>query len=425
MVRVLLAGEWRISLDQWSGESNSATILPTTPTHQHSKSVDVSPVTETRSLDFKSPSCPRPDIGKALDDIIAKTLGTDLTTKSINNDRQSALEKKTPSTPAKVPNRVFTSIEKRVTTLENQGKMSARPVSRNLNPESIVLTEKWYLEHLNNPYPTQTEAEDIANKGGIPVSPSFPPRTIPSPSSSSLPILPESNSATILPTTPTHQHSKSVDVSPVTETRSLDFKSPSCPRPDIGKALDDIIAKTLGTDLTTKSINNDRQSALENRLQALQPRFPTEVKELSSFLAFHSSSIQKEHQQCLQDGFFPTDYHNWLTNRYSDQLHLVFTSIEKRVTTLENQGKMSARPVSRNLNPESIVLMEKWYLEHLNNPYPTQTEAEDIANKGGISLSQVRKWFSNKRHRTRKPRSVKAVVAAKQCEEFLSGILQM
>ncbi|XP_067654426.1 uncharacterized protein [Haliotis asinina] len=259
----------------------------------------------------------------------------------------------------------------------------------------------------------------------VPVSPSFPPRTIPSPSSSSLPILPESNSATTLPTTPTHQHSKSVDVSPVTETRPLDFKSPSCPRPDIGKALDDIIAKTLGTDLTTKSINNDRQSALENRLQALQPRFPTEVKELSSFLAFHSSSIQKEHQQCLQDGFFPTDYHNWLTNRYNDQLHLVFTSIEKRVTTLENQGKMSARPVSRNLNPESIVLMEKWYHEHLNNPYPTQTEAEDMANKGGISLSQVRKWFSNKRHRTRKPRSVKAAVAAKQCEEFLSGILQM
>ncbi|XP_046573839.1 uncharacterized protein LOC124281872 [Haliotis rubra] len=256
----------------------------------------------------------------------------------------------------------------------------------------------------------------------VPGSPSFLPGTIPS---SSLPIKPVSIPTTSALTTPTQGHSKSVDISPVTETRPIDFELPSCSRPDIGKAVDDIVAKTLGADLATKSTNNDRQSALEKRLQSLKSRFPTEVKELSSFLAFHSSSIQKEHQQCLQDGFFPTDYHNWLTTRYNDQLHLVFTSIEKSVTTLENQGKILARPASRNLSPESIVLMEKWYHEHLNNPYPTQTEAEDMANKGGITLSQVRKWFSNKRHRTRKPRSVKAVVAAKQCEEFLSGIFQM
>lgn len=259
----------------------------------------------------------------------------------------------------------------------------------------------------------------------LPVSPSFLPGTIPSPSSSSLPNKSVAIPTTTVPSTPTHQHSKSVDTSPITETRPLDFKLPSCPRPDIGKALDDIIAKTLGTDLTTKSISNDRQSALEKRLQSLQSRFPTEVKKLSSFLAFHSSSIHKEHRQCLQDGFFPTDYHNWLTNRYNDQLHLVFTSIEKSLNTLENQCKMFARPVSRNLSPEAIVLMEKWYHEHLNNPYPTQTEAEDMANRGGITLSQVRKWFSNKRHRTRKPRSLKAVVAAKHCEEFLSGIFQI
>ncbi|XP_071099203.1 uncharacterized protein [Haliotis cracherodii] len=269
-----------------------------------------------------------------------------------------------------------------------------------------------------------------------PLSPSFLPSsktgTISSPTIP--PIHPVSIPNTPALSTPTQisvatrPHSKCMDINPVTETRPLDLKLPSSPRPDIGKAVDDIISKTLdrvSTMKTTNCLSSDRQSALENRLQSLQSRFPAEVKELSSFLAFHSSSIQKEHEQCLQDGFFPTDYHNWLTNTYTDQLHLVFTSIERSLNNLENQNKKLSRPASRNLNPESITLMESWYHEHLNNPYPTHTEAEDMANKGGITLSQLRKWFANKRHRTRRPRSAKAVVASKHCEEFLSGIFQL
>ncbi|XP_071099199.1 uncharacterized protein [Haliotis cracherodii] len=265
----------------------------------------------------------------------------------------------------------------------------------------------------------------------VPLSPCFLPSTQTRTFSSSTlsiqkvsdPSHPVVSTPSKAPVTPPCHLFKSVDASPVTETRPFDFQTPPCRRPNIGKAVDDIISKTLGKDpatTTTDSIS-DRQLALENRLQSLQSRFPAEVKELSSFLAFHSSSIQKEHQQCLHDDFFPTDYHTWLTNRYNDQLHLVLTNIERSLNTLENQDKRS-RPASRNLNPESIILMETWYHEHLNNPYPTHTEAEDMAIKGGITLSQLRKWFSNKRHRTRRPRSVKARVASKHCEEFLSGI---
>nr|BAW32718.1 spiralian-TALE-D homeobox protein [Nipponacmea fuscoviridis] len=55
---------------------------------------------------------------------------------------------------------------------------------------------------------------------------------------------------------------------------------------------------------------------------------------------------------------------------------------------------------SRQLNPKAIQVMNEWYNENLESPYPNDEEKILLADKGGISLAQVKAWFANKRNRS-------------------------
>ena len=69
------------------------------------------------------------------------------------------------------------------------------------------------------------------------------------------------------------------------------------------------------------------------------------------------------------------------------------------------------KPVRRRHNePLNIValdVMNEWYLDNLSNPYPSKTEKEELARKGGITVSQVKSWFANKRNRSNNTRPKK------------------
>ncbi len=52
------------------------------------------------------------------------------------------------------------------------------------------------------------------------------------------------------------------------------------------------------------------------------------------------------------------------------------------------------------LNKVAVDIMNKWYEQNLQHPYPSTDTAEVIAQKGNITAEQVKKWFANKRMRT-------------------------
>ena len=56
--------------------------------------------------------------------------------------------------------------------------------------------------------------------------------------------------------------------------------------------------------------------------------------------------------------------------------------------------------------------MNEYFNDHLNNPYPSQSEKENLARLGGISVKQVTAWFSNRRNRSQntKPKRMKRVL---------------
>jgi hypothetical protein len=58
------------------------------------------------------------------------------------------------------------------------------------------------------------------------------------------------------------------------------------------------------------------------------------------------------------------------------------------------------RPVCGKLPERATRLMEAWYREHFDDPYPPAHVVQAFAKEGGLTTTQVKKWFANKRVRT-------------------------
>ena len=61
------------------------------------------------------------------------------------------------------------------------------------------------------------------------------------------------------------------------------------------------------------------------------------------------------------------------------------------------------------LSPQAVDLMELWYQDNQQHPYPSISDLNKLAHDGHITVAQVRKWMANKRMRSsnttsRKPR---------------------
>ena len=68
---------------------------------------------------------------------------------------------------------------------------------------------------------------------------------------------------------------------------------------------------------------------------------------------------------------------------------------------------MKRRRHNEPLNYMALQVMNNWYETHLDNPYPTKEQKEYLAEQGGISVSQVKSWFANKRNRSNNTRPKK------------------
>ncbi len=91
----------------------------------------------------------------------------------------------------------------------------------------------------------------------------------------------------------------------------------------------------------------------------------------------------------------------------------------------ENTKKASRSATTTTIKPnkqlpeKAIRLMNAWYLEHEDNPYPNRNDLDYLATTGGIKESQVKAWFSNKRNRTQNthPKRAKRYLIRNQTQQ--------
>lgn len=60
---------------------------------------------------------------------------------------------------------------------------------------------------------------------------------------------------------------------------------------------------------------------------------------------------------------------------------------------------------TRLLPKRSVKILDGWFTENLSNPYPSRDQTIRLALDCGLTVEQVRKWFANKRNRSRNNRT--------------------
>lgn len=63
---------------------------------------------------------------------------------------------------------------------------------------------------------------------------------------------------------------------------------------------------------------------------------------------------------------------------------------------------LDARRKRRNFSKQATDILNQYFYQNLQNPYPSEEAKEELARKCSISVSQVSNWFGNKRIRYKK-----------------------
>ncbi|CAH8515777.1 unnamed protein product [Schistosoma rodhaini] len=128
-----------------------------------------------------------------------------------------------------------------------------------------------------------------------------------------------------------------------------------------------------------------------NENRTVNSNIPQDETTHNSSTSFDISSLHRENEICLDQSISGNSY-AWASK--SDKLKLTSRLRSKRYSDAINLTR------NRPLNQTALSVMESWYTNHVDNPYPTTAEKEELAALGGITVIQVSSWFANRRTRT-------------------------
>uniref|UniRef100_K1RAG1 Pre-B-cell leukemia transcription factor 4 n=1 Tax=Magallana gigas TaxID=29159 RepID=K1RAG1_MAGGI len=167
----------------------------------------------------------------------------------------------------------------------------------------------------------------------------------------------------------------------------------------------------------------DREQQLLQRFKTLRSFHPQEINDLSSFFKYQSAQVETDRYCALhQNSNQPLHIRESINQHYNITHHRIMDRVESSLQFLEDnlptssptqtaspQQKTTTKSNLRSrpsLSQKAVQLMEEWYYSHRDNPYPPSHIIQDLARKGGVREEQVKKWFSNKRNRSRRSSGV-------------------
>lgn len=171
-----------------------------------------------------------------------------------------------------------------------------------------------------------------------------------------------------------------------------------------------------------------QEANLMSDFQQILPSGNKKVVELHEFYKIQCCSIENDRNESLQElkennMLSVSQYHKavgrlhvhhdqqrmHLTNRVTASLQLL------KISMPSSSEVSSSKSKSRQLNTRAVEIMTDWFEKHIDSPYPTDEEKQALADLGGLTVSQVKAWFANKRNRTNntKPKKQKQQVEKK------------
>ncbi len=116
--------------------------------------------------------------------------------------------------------------------------------------------------------------------------------------------------------------------------------------------------------------------------------------------------IQQQIQVNMQAHHFLKDSTNWEQEnqvkvlQFEEELTRLLEGIQQECE-LMLQEMISKKAVRKNQNlpKQALDVLQSWFLEHVDRPFPNQQEKDELARRTNLTLNQINNWFINKRGR--------------------------
>ncbi|KAK3601446.1 hypothetical protein CHS0354_033576 [Potamilus streckersoni] len=150
-----------------------------------------------------------------------------------------------------------------------------------------------------------------------------------------------------------------------------------------------------------------RERVIQKKFGYLQKSYPQKTDQLLKFFQHHFKLIEMERFKLLKEKNLCQSYRYTLHSHFDSDLHKIMDHVEKSLKLLDKaaNGRSSNRYIpyiprkQSRLSRRAVKMMEEWYARNCEHPYPKSETVEAIAQAGGITNEQVKKWFANKRNR--------------------------
>lgn len=168
--------------------------------------------------------------------------------------------------------------------------------------------------------------------------------------------------------------------------------------------------KLPGSVVATPSHHNSQPYPLGSICAKYEPISPIQVSHVTSKV----SPVHIKHTKQTSSKITPVHIQSAQVSTSSEKLPLVAADVKshckpgkrKRQDTDPAADNTSYKRGRHNepLNHQAIMIMVEWYNGHRENPYPNKQDKLKMATEGGITVSQVKSWFANKRNRSNNTR---------------------
>ena len=155
-----------------------------------------------------------------------------------------------------------------------------------------------------------------------------------------------------------------------------------------------------------------QEANLQSDFQQIIPTGDVKIFELQNFYNSQCAQIEKERNEEItklkeQNMLSVSQYQSKLEKIHLDhdqqRMHLtnrVTASLELLKMSIPSNSDNGNKTRSRQLNNRAVAIMTDWFERHIDNPYPSDEVKMILAERGNISLGQVKAWFANRRNRT-------------------------
>ncbi len=119
----------------------------------------------------------------------------------------------------------------------------------------------------------------------------------------------------------------------------------------------------------------------------------------------HHNSNEDYSDSSMSDDYDPINHQSLSTSSNGNNTNTsgIKMEVERGEDVLSHSnGNLSASRVNRFFPDKVVDVLNKWFFENQEYPYPDDNMTNVLAREANISAKQVRKWFANKRVRSNK-----------------------